>query len=316
MELIISDTDPSFCVLFHRNPNPMWIVEVDTLRFKAVNQAAIDHYGYTEEEFLTSITLARIRPIYEQQEMLDLIRSIKHNQTIRKELQHVKKDGAIIYVNITSYTVKYHDCYCRMVMIHDVTEQKIKDKKLTEAVAKINETLESITDGFITLDGKLRVTYWNKEAERILAIKRETVLHQKLWKLYPYYNELSLFKQLGKALRSHQTVKFEEFIGPIDKWLCFTAYPGNDGVAVYFQDITRQKRGEELINQQNEGLDRIAFMNSHLIRKPLANILGIIHAMDDTDKDVEHSLMLLRSCATELDGVIRDINQHVERTIK
>ena len=319
MPLLISNDDASFNLLFHNSPNPMWIVEVDSLQFKEVNEAAIKHYGYSRDEFLNKIRLSDIRPVYEQQEMLDLIKRIKHSQTIKKDLTHIKKDGSVIRVNITSYNVTYYGYRCRMVIILDITDQRLKDIKLTEATNKINETLESITDGFITLDKKLKITYWNKEAERILVINRDTVLHKCLWQLYPYYRELSVYEQFNRSLKEKETVKFEEYIAPLNKWICFNVYPGNDGLAVYFQDITGQKHGEEQINLKNESLDQIAYINSHLIRKPLANILGIINSLEDVPYNEDHlevPLKLLKQSATELDHIIKDINNRVEKTMK
>ncbi|RYU90044.1 PAS domain S-box protein [Mucilaginibacter terrigena] len=319
MPLQINNDDASFNVLFHHNPNPMWIVEVDTLQFKEVNDAAIKHYGYCREEFLNQITLSNIRPVHEQQDMLALIKRIKHSQTIKKDLTHVKKDGSVIYVNITSYNVTYYGCRCRMVIINDITLQKHKDIKLTEALDKINETLESITDGFITLDRKLRITYWNKEAERILATDRAAVLHKTLWQLYPYYRELNVFKRFNYSLDHKETIKFEEHIPQLNKWVCFTVYPGSDGLAVYFQDISGQKHGEEQINLKNKSLDQIAYINSHLIRKPLANILGIINSLECAPHDEEHleqPLKMLKLSAVELDHIIKDINTRVEKTLK
>lgn len=318
MPLQIRNDDASFKVLFHNNPNPMWIVEVDTLQFKEVNDAAIKHYGYSRHEFLHDIILSDIRPEDERPEMLTLIKRIKHNQTIKSDLTHIKKDGTYIYVYITSYTVNYDGSRCRMVIIHDITDQKTKDLKLTEALNKIKETLESITDGFITLDNKLRVTYWNKEAARILSISQDTVLHKKLWEIYPYYKQLKVYKEFKEALKTHQTAKFEEYIAPLKRWVCFTVYP-NDGLAVYFQDITAQKHGEEQISLKNASLDQIAHINSHIIRKPLANILGIINSLEDMPCDEEHMaepLKLLKHSATELDHIIKDINSRVENTIK
>ncbi|MFD0764032.1 hypothetical protein ACFQZI_04165 [Mucilaginibacter lutimaris] len=127
-----------------------------------------------------------------------------------------------------------------------------------------------------------------------------------------------MFKQFNEALTTHQTVKFEEYIAPLKKWVCFTVYP-NDGLAVYFQDITGQKHGEELINLKNASLDQIAHINSHIIRKPLANILGIINSLEDMPCDEEHMaepIKLLKLSATELDHIIMDINSRVENTRK
>ncbi len=297
----------------------MWIVEVDTLQFKEVNKAAIKHYGYSRDEFLNNIKLSNIRPVNEQQEMLNLIRRIKHKQTIKKELTHIKKNGGLIHVNITSYNVIYNGFRCRMVIIDDITQQKLKDIKLIEALERVNETLESITDGFITLDRKLRVTYWNKEAARILSISKQTVLHRKLWELYPYYRELDVYKQFKYSLEHKETVKFEEYIAQLKKWVCFTVYPGVEGLAVYFQDITGQKHGEEQINLKNQSLDQIAYINSHIIRKPLANILGIINSLEGlpcNEEHMDHPIKMLKQSATELDNRIKEINTRVEKTLK
>lgn len=320
MHLTVNDADISFNVLFHNNPTPMWIVEVDTLLFKEINSAAIEHYGYSRDEFLNHITLAKIRPPEEQHSMKVLIKRIKHNQTTKKNLTHIKKDGTIMFVNITSYTVFYQDCRCRMVIINDITEQKKRDDKLKEALNRINETLESITDGFMTLDKKLRITYYNREAERILILNRERALYKKFGEIEQLKQQECLHQRIKRALVHKETIKFEEYIEPLNKWICATVYPGKDGLAIYFQDVTLQKYGEEQIDLKNKSLDNIAFMNSHLIRKPLANILGIINSLDDEDfADCAHiikPLKMLKSSAHELDGIIRLINNSVEKVNK
>ena len=318
MPLDISDVDNGFIVLFHYNPNPMWIVEIDTLKFIAVNDAAIKHYGYSRQEFLNEITLADIRLPSEWEEMLEQIKNIPHQQTTNKELTHVKKSGAYIYVTITSYMVTYHNKLCRMVIIQDVTQQKIKDRELTEAVERINQTLESITDGFVTLNPKLRITYCNREAQRILSFKGETILNKKLWQIVPPYHEMQIYQMFNDALETGETIKFEEYVIPLDKWLCFSVYPGSDGLAIYFQDITIHKHDEEQLNIKNESLARIAYINSHIVRKPIANIMGIINSLEDNlpcDEYFENPLLLLRKSAAELDDILKEINKNIEQTI-
>jgi signal transduction histidine kinase len=94
--------------------------------------------------------------------------------------------------------------------------------------------------------------------------------------------------------------------------------PGIESLTVYFQDITTQKHGEEQINLKNQSLDRIAFVNSHVIRKPLANILGIINSLEllSHEGHFDQPLKMLKQSALELDKNIKDVNNDVERTIK
>jgi PAS domain S-box-containing protein len=317
MHLILNDTDISFNALFHKNPTPMWIVEIDTMKFKEVNSAAIKHYGYSREEFLT-ITLQQIRPLKEHEELKTLIKNIKHNQTIKQELTHLKKDGTVMFVNITSYTVLYQHCMCRMVIIHDVTEQRNISNKLKEAADKITVTLESITDGFMTLDRMFRITYYNKEAERILEITKDAALHHRLWTVNPLYKHTELYKRACLPDVT-DTMKFEEYIKFLNKWISFTVYPANEGFAIYFQDITSQKHYEEQLIQHNKSLIDIAHMNSHGIRKPLANMLGIIHSLEDelhAYHDLQHPFHMLKISAQELDHIVQQINSSVEQVYK
>lgn len=311
--LTVNEGDISFEILFHQNPQPMWIVEVATLRFLLVNDAAIKHYGYTYQEFM-SITLADIRP-NDLKNMKSLIKRIQHNETIKQEIIHFKKDGSIIYVHITSYTVTFHEKLCRMVLIHDVTEQHIKDARINDAWNRIYQTLESITDGFIAMTANMKITYWNKEAEKTFNITKKQALNKNFRKLCPTGKNDNLCTEFTRAMHAKETSKFETYVPAIDKWLCLTVYPGHKGLTVYFQDITSQKRDEEQIRLKNKNLEDIAYINSHIIRKPIANIMGIVNSLDEDilgHKLFSGPLNMLKASAEELDQVIKMINKQVE----
>jgi len=81
-QLAINEGDISFEILFHQNPQPMWIVEVGTMRFLQVNDAAIKHYGYSYKEFML-ISLADIRPKAEYRGMKQMLQK---NLSITKPL--------------------------------------------------------------------------------------------------------------------------------------------------------------------------------------------------------------------------------------
>lgn len=313
--LAVNESDISFEILFHQNPHPMWIVEVATLRFLLVNDAAIKHYGYSYKEFMHSITLADIRPKEEQKDMRTLIKRIKHNQTVKKKLTHIKKDGSLIYVHITSYTVLFHNRECRMVLINDITDQIIKDQKITDAWNRIHLTLESITDGFITISNNWRITYWNKEAEKTFNITKEEAIGKSFWKVCHYGKNETLHQEFTHAQKTREAKKFEIYLTYYNKWLCINIYPGKNGLTVYFQDITANKNVEQQIENKDKRLDEIAYLNSHIIRKPIANVIGIVNTLEDDLKDEPHyyrCLEMLKQSAEELDDVIKVINARAE----
>ena len=97
-------------LLFESNPIPMWCFDRTSLRFLAVNRAAIARYGYTEEEFL-SMTIADIRPVECVPELIDDV--AKRYRGLQKGgvWKHRKKTGEIIHVEIVCHDLR--DSRCR-----------------------------------------------------------------------------------------------------------------------------------------------------------------------------------------------------------
>jgi diguanylate cyclase (GGDEF)-like protein/PAS domain S-box-containing protein len=109
--------------LFEAHPQPMWVYDLHTLRFLVVNAAAIDHYGYTEAEFL-GMTIKDIRPP-EQLERLahNLAAAPVKGPERAGSWTHVRRDGSHIEVEISSHSVTIGGHPSRFVVVHDVTEQ-------------------------------------------------------------------------------------------------------------------------------------------------------------------------------------------------
>lgn len=120
--------------LFHRNPLPMWVYARDTFAFLAVNDAAIQRYGYSRDEFL-SMTVRDIRPAE------DVPAFMRH--TANKPLgphsagiwRHRKKDGEIIHVEIITHELRFGDLDAQLVVAHEVTERVRAAENLKKHVA-------------------------------------------------------------------------------------------------------------------------------------------------------------------------------------
>jgi PAS domain S-box-containing protein len=115
--------DERYRLLFEDNPLPMWVYDLETLAFLAVNEAAIIHYGYSLEEFLTK-TIKDIRP---PEDLPALMEDLKRPQTGAHEprrWRHQKKDGSIIDVEITSHELNFAGRRAQLVLANDVTERR------------------------------------------------------------------------------------------------------------------------------------------------------------------------------------------------
>jgi diguanylate cyclase (GGDEF)-like protein/PAS domain S-box-containing protein len=127
---MIQPSDAGFSALFYAHPVPMWVYDLETFRFVAVNAAAIMHYGYSEAEFL-SMALHDIRLPEERARLIENLRQ-PSVPTIEKSgiWRHVKKDGTLIDVEITSHPLSFNERACRFVLAHDVTERLAAHDKI------------------------------------------------------------------------------------------------------------------------------------------------------------------------------------------
>ncbi|WP_235848918.1 MULTISPECIES: PAS domain-containing sensor histidine kinase [Bacillaceae] len=111
------------------------------------------------------------------------------------------------------------------------------------------EILDRISDAFFAVDNEWNVTYFNKEAIRVLGRQKEEVLGENLWEKFPEAVNQEVYIQYHKAVREQEAVFFEMYWPPRDMWYNVRAYPSSNGLTVFFQDITLQK---ELANKQED----------------------------------------------------------------
>src|SRR5687768_11556584 len=105
-EKSMRESEGRYRLLFESNPHPMWVYDLETLRFLTVNAAAIHHYGYTKEEFL-SLTIRDIRPQEDVPDLLENISRVNGNLDVAGVWRHQRKDGSQIDVEIVSHGLTF-----------------------------------------------------------------------------------------------------------------------------------------------------------------------------------------------------------------
>jgi PAS domain S-box-containing protein len=142
--------------LFELNPQPVWVFDRETLRFLAVNQAAIRKYGYSQDEFL-AMTIADIRPAEDVPALLENVAG--HDERADVGLwRHCRKDGSLIHVEIISYSLNFAGRPAEFVIAVDVTERK-----------RAEEERQTFTATLETANRELELR--NREAERATKMK-------------------------------------------------------------------------------------------------------------------------------------------------
>ena len=123
--------EETFRMLFHDHPLPMWVYDRETHRFLEVNEAAIQKYGYTREEFL-GMTIFQIRSPAEADRLSADLAAERSDLQTSQDWKHQLKDGREIEVEILSHALGFAGRQAVLVVAHDITERKRLERQLTQ----------------------------------------------------------------------------------------------------------------------------------------------------------------------------------------
>jgi len=137
----LEDSEQRYRMLFDIHPHPMWVLENKTLKFLAVNQAALDHYGYSREEFL-SMTAEQLRY---PEDIAQLLRDLQDQSRsyMQRVARHRKKNGEGIDVEIVSFNLEFDGRPARLGVINDVTRRLKTEAQAREIEQRYQELLAS-----------------------------------------------------------------------------------------------------------------------------------------------------------------------------
>ena len=167
-------------ILFDSNPCPMYVVDESTLNFLAVNDTAINHYGYSREEFL-SMTALEIRPEEEVPALMEYVeKAMSANQEAAVVWKHRKKDGALIDVEVNWHRLDFGGRPAYLVSATDVTEQKRAAVAMLESEERYRELFENANDIIYTHDLAGNFTSLNKTGERVTGYTCEEALRMNI----------------------------------------------------------------------------------------------------------------------------------------
>ena len=139
------------------------------------------------------------------------------------------------------------------IYYRDVTEAHQADLARSEAAQQLGQVLAATTDGIISLDRNYTITYLNPRAAQILA-PSGNVLNTNLWKSFPLanYPGSPFVEQYARTMHDRVPGSFLAFYPePLNAWLEISARPSEDGIIIFFRDITEQKlQHDELLRSE------------------------------------------------------------------
>jgi PAS domain S-box-containing protein len=262
--------EKQYRILFETHPNPSWVYDAETFAFLAVNDAAVEHYGYSREEFLKK-TIRDIRP----QEDVPALMQTSHGTAEGIEPQsgyggtwsHRKKNGDIFFADIYTANIEFEDRAAQLAIAIDVTEKKKAEDAIRQSAERMRAVLESALDCIITMDHEGRVVEFNPAAERTFGYERDGVIGRLLADLIipPSLRErhacgLAHYLSTGQAPAVGKRIEltgmrsdFSEF--PLELAITRIGLQQPPMFTGFIRDITERKQTEERLREQAKLLD-------------------------------------------------------------
>ncbi len=181
-EQALRESEHRYRTLFEGNPLPMWVYDFETLKFIAVNEAAVKHYGFSKDEFL-QMTIAGIRPPEEIPTMMSTLAAL-HDRDRNRIFRHKKKDGTPFDAEITSFEFVSAGRRARLVIAVDVTQRRLAEERLRENEERYRLLFERNLAGVFRSNLEGRILEVNESMARIFGYTRDELLATSAQSLY------------------------------------------------------------------------------------------------------------------------------------
>lgn len=214
------------------------------------NHAFFDLFGLDEKSVLGK-TLAEQVPENERQHFLKIDRKVLDTgeEDIREEKLTV---GGKTRVIITKKSRFIDESGTKFLVgsIKDITEINLVQKRF------IN-TLENMTDGFVSLNMDWVYTYVNKTAAELFGRKPENLVGKHIWTEFPEGIDQPFYKNYYQAVETQTAINFEDYYQPWDKWFENRVIPSKNGISIFFHEITDRKKAELELKKYKEQLEEL-----------------------------------------------------------
>lgn len=257
----IKESEKNYRDLFQLSPEPMFLYSLEDNSFIDVNEAAIEHYGYSKSEFL-SMYLQDIIPDSDENEALQILNRAASNKRnhFAGEFRHHKKNGEQILVSIHTRKIRYNDRDVCIVISSDITQKREEEKqlRLLESVITNSNEAVAIIEADKEDEPELILQYVNDAFSDITGFGYDEAVGNSLFKLFGQETDQQQLSNFKKAVRNWKPAELEIIQHRKDQssfWTQLSILPvsdikGNYTHWIYIgRDITERKQAEEEIRQ-------------------------------------------------------------------
>lgn len=319
-ETNLRESEIKFASAFNASPDSFSITTLDEGRFIDVNEAFQKEFLYSKDEVIgkTSLDLGiwvnkSDRDFYKNQ--LEKFGIIRDFETILKN----KKNKNIICLVSSQVVSNKNGVRWVVNSTKNITKAKLEQEekerlilKEKESSGRIIDILETISDGFVSINKNWEFSYINRKASELLQRSAASLLNKVLWDEFKMDENSSIRMAMKEAMDSFKTSEVSDYESSINKWLESKIYPSPDGINLFFRDISVQKEAEIKLKESELKFrnlfestpDGIIYYDENgqieLMNPSAMDILQINHPKPDTTSPEDISFIVLDQDGKEI----------------
>jgi PAS domain S-box-containing protein/diguanylate cyclase (GGDEF)-like protein len=257
LEHEMRDSEKRYRELFQSNPHPMWVYDIETLRFLAVNDTAVARYGFSREEFL-AMTIRDIRPEEDVLRLLEHVVVPLPLVNMPETWQHRTKSGELIDAEIASHDLVLEGRSARIVVAYNVTERKRAEEALQKSETRLRAIIETEPECVKVVSGNLELLEMNQAGLAMLEASSLAEAQQQALLEFIVPEHRAAFGDLHRRVMNGESGRLEfEVIGlkGTRRWLETSAAPLRNAAGEVQQllgitrDVTERKQAEQAVRE-------------------------------------------------------------------
>jgi len=288
----LEESEQKYKSLFDVSPLPMWVLDREELRFLKVNQAALDLYGYSEEEF-NEMTVKNLWAPNQAQRVEAVVAS-NVDKFFQVKVEHVKKNGGRIFVNVNSNPIVFDGIESRVSLVKDVTARMKVEERLLYSEKRFKALVQEGSDLISIVDNDFNYTYNSPASKTVFGIEpaqlegtkfKDYINPDDYKNILPYLEQLKTQKRI--QLPSYRVKNAKNKWSWIETIITnLSEDPAIGGLVMNSRDIT------EFIEQERELIDSLKRYD--IVAKATSDVI--------TDYDIHKDEMKVSDLASQLFG--------------
>ncbi|WP_126148066.1 EAL domain-containing protein [Synechococcus elongatus] len=242
----LAESESHYRLLFEANPEPMWVFAKQGLQFLAVNQAASQFFGYSQQEFL-AMTVLDIQSEEEKTRFLQFFESLVCNQITDPAVgvwAYRHKQGHQVFADVLIHDFEFDNQPCCLVLAIDITEKQAARELAHQREQAFRKLLNDNRDPLLVISGDRRICYANPAAQKLLKLNLEQLESQSL--------DLPL---LSDKLTEWALTLPDGSVAEVEIHRSETDWEGQPADLLSFRDIAERKASEQQLRLLKESLE-------------------------------------------------------------